>query len=124
MPSGSTTCSVPTAAAAIKGGAVDFIQKLFKSRDLLDQLGKVVAGFSRSNHKVVKQMISSASFPGQEPLTRRERDVLQLVATGSNNKTIGETLGISYRIVEEYRSNIMHKLRAKNVAELLVAVPR
>ena len=62
------------------------------------------------------------NFPGRDPLTRREREVLQFVASGSSNKEVGEMLGISYRTVEEHRSNIMHKLGVRNIAELLIAV--
>jgi len=113
---------IATAVAAIKDGAIDFIQKPFKSRDILDRLGKITAGFSRDTSTALERKISMKNFPGRVPLTPRERDVLQLVATGSSNKEIGETLGISYRTVEEHRSNIMHKLGVKNIAELLIAV--
>jgi FixJ family two-component response regulator len=113
---------IPTAVTAIKDGAIDFIQKPFKSKEVLDRLGRIVAGFSRDRGSALQRKISSMNFPGREPLTPRERDVLQLVATGSSNKSVGETLGISYRTVEEHRSNIMHKLGVKNVAELLIAV--
>ena len=113
---------IPTAVAAIKDGAIDFIQKPFKSEEILDRLGKIVAGVPADRGKALERKISAMNFPGREPLTRRERDVLQLVATGSSNKEIGETLGISYRTVEEHRSNIMHKLGTKNIAELLIAV--
>ena len=113
---------IPTAVAAIKDGAIDFIQKPFKSKEILDRIGTIVASFPPDRGKALERKISSMNFPGREPLTRRERDVLQLVATGSSNKEIGETLGISYRTVEEHRSNIMHKLGTKNIAELLIAV--
>jgi FixJ family two-component response regulator len=113
---------IATAVAAIKDGAIDFLQKPFNSKDVLDRLGKITAGFSPDSSTALQRKISSMNFPGREPLTPRERDVLQLVATGSSNKEIGETLGISYRTVEEHRSHIMHKLGVKNVAELLIAV--
>jgi FixJ family two-component response regulator len=113
---------IATAVAAIKDGAIDFLEKPFKAKEVLDRLGKIIASFSRDNSTALQRKISSINFPGREPLTRRERDVLQLVATGSSNKEIAETLGISYRTVEEHRSNIMHKLGVKNIAELLIAV--
>lgn len=113
---------ISTAVTAIKNGARDFIQKPFKGREILDQLKCVIAEFPPDSSTVIRQKVSSLNFPGREPLTRRERDVLQLVATGSTNKEVGETLGISYRTVEEHRSNIMHKAGVKNIAELLIAV--
>jgi FixJ family two-component response regulator len=112
---------ISTAVKAMKDGAVDFIQKPFKSRDLLDRLGKIT-GPSRDINTALQQKISSLDFPGCEQLTRREQDVLQLAATGSSNKEIGEMLGISYRTVEEHRFNSLHKLGVKNIAELLIAV--
>jgi len=113
---------VATVVTAIRDGAIDFLQKPFKSKEVLDRLDKMVGSLSLESSTALERRISLKSFPGREPLTRRERDVLQLVATGSSNKHIGETLGISYRTVEEHRSNIMHKLGVKNVAELLIAV--
>jgi FixJ family two-component response regulator len=111
---------IATAVAAIKDGAIDFLQKPFKGKEVLDRLDKIVTDFSRDTSTGLERKLSSMNFPGREPLTRRERDVLQLVATGSSNKHIGETLGISYRTVEEHRSNIMRKLGVKNIAELLI----
>ena len=113
---------IPTAVTAMRDGAVDFIQKPFKRENILDRLGKLSTGFSGHSNEPLQQKISSLNFPGHAPLTRRERDVLQLAATGSSNKEIGEILHISYRTVEEHRSNIMHKLGVKNIAELLIAV--
>lgn len=113
---------IPMAVTAMRDGAHDFIQKPFKRGDILDSLGKVVATFSRESNTALRQRISTLNFPGREPLTRREREVLQLAATGSTSKEIAEILHISYRTVEEHRSNLMHKLGVKNVAELLIAV--
>lgn len=114
---------IATAIAAMKDGALDFIEKPFRSRDLLDRLEKITTtGFSRDTGTALRQRISMKNFPGREPLTPREQDVLELVATGSSNKEIGEALGISYRTVEEHRSHIMHKLGVKNITELLIAV--
>lgn len=77
---------IATAVAAIKNGAFDFIQKPFKGRDLLIQLETVVAGFLPRISEALKERISSLNFPAQEPLTGREREVLQLIAAGSSNK--------------------------------------
>jgi FixJ family two-component response regulator len=115
---------IATTVAAIKNGAFDFIQKPFKGKDLLDRLEKVVAGFSDRTGEVLEERTLSLNFPDQEPLTGREREVLQLVAAGSSNKDIGAALGISYRTVEDHHSKIMRKLGVRNVAELLSAVFR
>lgn len=113
---------ISTAVTAIKSGARDFIQKPFKGREILDQLKRIFAEFPRDSSTAIRQKVSSLNFPGSEPLTRRERDVLQLVACGRSNKEVGEILGISYRTVEDHRSNIMHKAGVNNIAGLLAAV--
>lgn len=113
---------IPTVVAAIKDGALDFIQKPLKRGDILDRLEQIVIGASSDPSTALQQRMSLLNFPGREPLTLRERDVLQLAATGASNKKIGEMLGISYRTVEDHRSNIMHKLDFKNFAELMITV--
>jgi len=112
---------ISTAVAAIKGGALDFIQKPLKRGDVLDRLKNIDTVFSR-NHKIAIQRKLSLNLPGREPLTRRERDVAQLVAAGSSNKEIAEALGISYRTVEDHRANIMRKLGVKSGHELVIAI--
>ncbi len=61
----------------------------------------------------------SLHFPGREPLTRREREVLEQFAAGASNKEAGRTLGISPRTIEDHRANIMKKLGARNAADLI-----
>ena len=112
---------IPTAVTAIKSGARDFIQKPFKGMEILDQLKSIVAELP-DDSSTIRQKVSSLNFPGRKPLTRRERDVLQLVASGSSNKEVGQMLGISYRTVEDHRSKIMHKIGVNNIAELMIAV--
>lgn len=111
---------IPTAVAAIKNGALDVIETPFKREDILDRLENIAAGASGDPHEPPRQKLESFHFPGCEPLTRRERDILQLAATGSTNKEISEVLGISYRTVEDHRSNIVHKLGVRNIADLLI----
>ena len=62
---------------------------------------------------------ASLHFPGREPLTRREREVLEQFASGASNKEAGRTLGISPRTIEDHRANIMKKLGARNAADLI-----
>ena len=61
----------------------------------------------------------SINFPGREPLTRREREVLELFSSGLSNKDAGRHLGISPRTIEDHRANIMKKLGAKNSTDLI-----
>ncbi len=63
--------------------------------------------------------IASLHFPGREPLTRREREVLEQFTAGASNKEAGRQLGISPRTIEDHRANIMKKLGARNAADLV-----
>jgi DNA-binding NarL/FixJ family response regulator len=58
-------------------------------------------------------------FPGREPMTRREREVLEQFTSGASNKKGGRHLGISPRTIEDHRANIMKKLGARNAADLI-----
>ena len=113
---------IPAAVAAMKAGALDFIRRPFTRGDILDRLENIDNVFSRNRNRSHLQKISSLNFPGREPLTRRERDVLQLATIGYSSKQIAETLGIGYRTVEEHRSSIVHKLGYKNITELLITL--
>lgn len=59
------------------------------------------------------------SLPTQEPLTPRERTVLELIVKGATSREASTTLGISPRTIEFHRANIMQKFAAKNVADLM-----
>jgi FixJ family two-component response regulator len=112
---------IPTAVAAVTGGALDFLQKPLKRANVLNQLRNIEAAVSRIEKTPIQRDLTS-DFPGRERLSRREQDVLRLLVTGSISKEIASALGISYRTVEDHRSNILHKLGVKNSQELLIAV--
>jgi DNA-binding CsgD family transcriptional regulator len=61
----------------------------------------------------------AAHFPGAETLTHREKAVLALIVQGGSSREIGRQLGISLRTIEFHRANIMTKIKAKNVADLV-----
>ena len=62
---------------------------------------------------------TALNFPGREPLTSREQDVLDCIMKGESNKEAARRLGISPRTIEVHRSRIMEKLEAKNAADLI-----
>ncbi len=66
--------------------------------------------------------IMSTTFPGHELLTGRERAVLAQIVTGASSKEIARELGVSPRTVDFHRANILHKLGARNTAEVIRAV--
>ncbi len=107
--------TVPTTVRALKKGAFDFLEKPTKGKTLLAHVRSALQRDAESRHEaaVLEQARMRCAT-----LTRREREVLQLLITGSSNKDIGHRLGISHRTVELHRMHIMQKTGAQNVIEL------
>lgn len=107
---------IPMAVEALKGGAVDFIQKPFDAAKILGaaraalQQARATAERGGARDKVGERIAG---------LSRRERQVLDGVVAGQSNKTIAIDLGISPRTVEIYRANIMTKMQAGSLSELV-----
>lgn len=107
---------VPMAVAAMKAGAVDFIEKPFEDGLLVDAIKKAASRLEESGNSLE----DAAALRGRlEQLTERERQVLGLIVAGLPNKSIGYDLSISPRTVEVHRANIMAKMKARNLAELV-----
>jgi FixJ family two-component response regulator len=114
---------IPSAVEAIKSGAFDFIEKRLDARTLVARVGEAIqvrAALRNGNGA----QAPLATFPGAELLTRREHEVLALIAASSTNKEAAQELGISQRTVEIHRAHIMHKLGAKNSVDLARKVMR
>jgi FixJ family two-component response regulator len=110
---------IAMAVSAIKNGALDFIEKPFRGGEIVARLNEAIGAFARRQAENSAPRIGALHFPGREPLTRREREVLEQFASGASNKEAGRTLGISPRTIEDHRANIMKKLGAKNAADLI-----
>lgn len=108
---------IATAVSAIKSGALDFIEKPFRGSEIVTRLNEAIEAYAR--RQAAASSIGSLNFPGREPLTRREREVLEQFTAGASNKEAGRHLGISPRTIEDHRANIMKKLGAKNAADLV-----
>lgn len=103
---------------AMKNGAYDFIEKPFSGIDIVNRVDAAIKEFSRSDrNSAIAELVRY--FPGKEPFTRRESDVLARIIAGETNKEMARRLGLSARTVEGHRANIMRKVGARNVAELL-----
>lgn len=107
---------VDMAVGAMKAGAVDFIAKPYKSQDLLDRVQQAVNTSLRLQREKVDHV---AARDGLERLTQRERQVLDLIVAGESSKRIAFQLGLSPKTVEFHRANIMRKLNAASLADLL-----
>jgi len=101
---------IPTAVSAMKGGAVDFIQKPFSYREVLSIIEKA---FQRDAElRAVATRLAA--------LTDRERAVMQRIIAGKPNKVIAAELDISVKTVEYHRAKLMEKAGASSIAELVV----
>jgi FixJ family two-component response regulator len=110
---------IAMAVSAIKNGALDFIEKPFRGNEIVARLNEAIDAYTRRQSQNSAAKAESLYFPGREPLTRREREVLERFAAGASNKEAGRELGISPRTIEDHRANIMKKLGARNAADLI-----
>lgn len=106
-------------------GVHGYLLKQAAARDLIAALRAVYEGrtwFSAEIARTVRLSAAgragTATRPGRDPLTARERQVLQLIAEGKCNKEIGALLGISVKTVEKHRQQVMNKLNIHDVAGL------
>jgi FixJ family two-component response regulator len=110
---------IAMAVSSIKNGALDFIEKPFRGSEIVVRLDEAIAAYARRRADNSAANVGSLHFPGREPLTRREREVLEQFVSGASNKVAGRQLGISPRTIEDHRANIMKKLGARNAADLI-----
>jgi two-component system, LuxR family, response regulator FixJ len=105
--------SIALAVDAIKSGAFDFIEKPFRTHDVVGRIDAAIDEFVPPVSKRPRWL------PGCEPLTERERDVLEHLAAGLTNKEVARRMQLSARTVEGYRASILRKAGARNVTDLL-----
>jgi FixJ family two-component response regulator len=110
---------IAMAVDAIKNGALDFIEKPFRAGDIVMRVRDAIEAHGRRQGEADPSNASLFHFPGREPLTRREQDVLTQIVAGASSKEAGRQLGISPRTIEVHRARIMAKLGAKNAADLV-----
>jgi two-component system, LuxR family, response regulator FixJ len=108
--------SIPAAVSAIKGGAVDFIQKPFSYREVLSVIDKAFRRDAELRDRQARRAQIAERFA---MLTERERRVLQCIIEGKANKVIAAELDISVKTVEAHRSKVMEKMGVDSVAELV-----
>jgi two-component system response regulator DctR len=106
---------VPTAVAAVKRGAFDFVEKPFSDNALVDRIEQALAA---SREHLEQQRVRSKVAQSLAELTDREREVMQLVIDGKPNKLVADALGISVRTVEVHRARVFDKMDVKSAVEL------
>jgi FixJ family two-component response regulator len=107
---------VPTTVRAMKGGAIDFLQKPFNDQELLDCVQRAL---SRSRQQRADRAERGELRTRFNTLTPREREVLALVVTGKLNKQIAGDLGIAEKTIKVHRGRVMEKMRAGSMADLV-----
>jgi DNA-binding NarL/FixJ family response regulator len=112
--------------AALKSGAYGYVLKSSALEELVRAIHNVALGmrylpppYSEAAVDAYLKKLENVSEEGPDILTRRERQILQMVAEGSSNAQIGARLFISTRTVEVHRFNLMRKLSLRNSAELI-----
>jgi two-component system response regulator FixJ len=105
---------IPLAVEAMKAGAVDFIEKPFEEEVLLKAVKAALDKAGGENDGQLPEVLSRLAT-----LSERERQVLEGLVAGQANKVIAAVYGISPRTVEVYRANVMTKMQAKSLPELV-----
>ena len=107
---------IAMAVSAMKAGAIDFIEKPFDDEIMLSAIQSAVARHAGASQRQARVADVRKRL---EILSDRERDVLEGLIAGKPNKIIAHDLGISPRTVEVYRANVMTKMRADSLSELV-----
>jgi FixJ family two-component response regulator len=107
---------VPMSVKAMKSGAVEFLTKPFRQQDLLDAVQR---SLTRSRTLREKERELTELRHRSEQLSTREREVMNLVVSGMLNKQVAAELGASEATIKMYRSQVMKKMQAKSLPELV-----
>lgn len=107
---------VPMSVRAMKEGAVEFLTKPFREQELLDAVQQAL----KTDEAARERRARAAEVRGRyESLTPREREVMELVVSGRPNKQIADALGTSEVTVKMHRGQVMRKMKADSVVDLL-----
>ena len=107
---------IPMSVKALKSGAVEFLTKPFRDQDLLDAIQQALEwdGIAQKEQAEVADLQKR-----HHALTLREREVMTLVVSGMLNKQIASEIGASEATVKVHRGNVMHKMQAASVVDLV-----
>jgi len=107
---------IPMSVQAMKAGAVEFLAKPFRDQALLDAINQAIERDRVTRHQRAKSVELRRRY---ESLGPREREVFECVVSGMLNKQIADKLGTTERTIKFHRGQIMRKMEAKSVAELV-----
>jgi FixJ family two-component response regulator len=106
---------VASSVAAMKGGAVDYLEKPITPQALLDAIGRALTRDAAARGERLERAALMTAFAA---LSQRERQVFDLIVAGKLNKQIAAALGVAERTVKAQRASLMAKLGVSSVAEL------
>jgi FixJ family two-component response regulator len=107
---------IPMTVEAMKAGAVGFFAKPFRNQEMIDAIKEGIA----RDREARKRFAETAELQTRyQSLTAREREVFALVTTGALNKQIAHQLGTSERTIKAHRAQVVEKMKADSVAELV-----
>jgi FixJ family two-component response regulator len=107
---------IPMTVRAMKGGAVDFLAKPFRDQDMLDAVQAAIERDRTRRQSATGTLKLRSAF---DALTSREQEIMGFVTAGFMNKQIASEIGVSEVTVKFHRGNLMRKMGAKSVAELV-----
>jgi FixJ family two-component response regulator len=107
---------IPMSVRAMKAGAVEFLTKPFRDQDMLDA---VQVALERDRTRREGDKVTSQLRASYESLTAREREIMGFVTAGLMNKQIAHEVGLSEITIKVHRGNVMHKMGAKSLADLV-----
>lgn len=104
---------IPMAVKAMRAGAIDFLEKPFEKPALIEAIRRALT------HGGSSMAVPAVKLDPKDVLTERELEVFRLLVEGDQNKVVAHKLNISVRTAEAHRSNLMSKLGARNLADLV-----
>jgi two-component system response regulator FixJ len=107
---------VPLAVEAMKAGAIDFIEKPFDDEILLSAIRSALSRHTKDSEREARLAVVRDRM---KTLSEREQEVLERLVAGKPNKVIAHELGLSARTIEVYRANVMTKMQADSLSELV-----
>lgn len=110
---------VPTATEALKNGALDFFEKPFNDRKLLERIQEALAKDLRDREALA---VRHNAIERLQQLSNREKQVLDLIMAGKSNKAMALDLGLSQSTIEMHRANVMKRTKADSLAQLVTLV--